>query len=180
MERGRHPAAGSARGSGHARAFRRASQMRQGPDRGDRPSGPGHGRTTPSREQCASGRQVGRGRTAQATNQHGECVTSRLRACRTSVSGRRNARAHRGRRSSCTLRNGGLSIGNLGHLPDPPLWRVEEWRKRRDISLPGDDSIGLSEPKVECRRWDCRSARCNPIQRPWFGSRQSHVRLSSA
>ena len=45
MEWGRHPAAGSARGSGHARAFRRASQMRQGPDRGDRPSGPGHGRT---------------------------------------------------------------------------------------------------------------------------------------
>ena len=45
----------------------RASQMRQGPDRGDRPSGPGHGRTTPSREHCASGRRVGRGRTAQAT-----------------------------------------------------------------------------------------------------------------
>jgi hypothetical protein len=72
-------------------------------------------------------------------DRHGECVTSRLRPCRTSVSGRRNARAHRGRRSSCTLRHGGLSIGNPGHLPDPPLWRVEEWRKRRDISLPGDD-----------------------------------------
>ena len=186
MERGRLPAAGSARGSGHARAFRRVSQMRQGPDRGDRPSGPGHGRTTPSREQCASGRQVGRGGQHRrqdrhgARDKHGESVTSRLGPCRTSVSGRRNARAHRGRRSSCTLRNGGLSIGNLGHLPDPPLWRVEEWRKRRDISLPGDDSIGLSEPTVECRRWDCRSARCNPLQRPWFGSRQSHVGLSSA
>ena len=157
-----------------------------GLDRGDRPSGPGHGRTTPSREHCASGRRVGRGGQHRRQDRHGardkngESVTSRLGPCRTSVSGRRNARAHRGRRSSCTLRNGGLSIGNLGHLPDPPLWRVEAWRKRRDISLPGYDSNGLSEPTVECRRWDCRSARCNPIRRPWFGSRQSHVRLSSA
>ena len=185
-ERGRHPAVGSARGSGHARAFRRASQMRQGPDRGDRPSGPGHGRTRRVANSApADGEWDEAGQHRQpdkhgACDRHGERVTSRLRPCRTSVSGRRNARAHRGRRSSCTLRNGGLSIGNLGHLPDPPLWRVEEWRKRRDISLPGDDSIGRSEPTVGYRRWDCRSARCNPLQRPWFGSRQSHVGLSSA
>ena len=76
-------------------------------------------------------------------NQHGACdrhgarVTSRLRACRTSVSGRRNARAHRGRRSSCTLRNGWLSIGNPGHLPDAPLLRVEECHKPCDLALPG-------------------------------------------
>ena len=62
MERGRLPAAGSARGSGHARAFRRASQMRQGPDRGDRPSGPGHGKDH------AESRTV-RQRTASGTRQ---------------------------------------------------------------------------------------------------------------
>ena len=186
MERGRSPCGGLCKGQ------RACPRVQAGePDAaGPRPRRPAE-RTRPRKDHAESrtlrrGRRVGRGRTAQATDQHGacdrhgECVTSRLRACCTSVSGRRNARAHRGRRSSCTLRNGWLSMGNPGHLPDPPLWRVEEWRKRRDISLPGDDSIGLSEPTVGYRRWDCRSARCNPLQRPWFGSRQSHVGLSSA
>ena len=168
-----------ARSGGRARCGRaqtaetgRADQATEGPRRVAN-SAPADGKW----DEAGQNRRLDR---HEARDKHGESVTSRLGPCRTPVSGRRNARAHRGRRSSCTLRNGGLSIGNLGHLPDPPLWRVEEWRKRRDISLPGDDSIGLSERKVECRRWDCRSARCNPIQRPWFGSRQSHVRLSSA
>ena len=103
-ERGRLLAAGFASGSGHARAFRRASQMRQAQTaetgRADQAT-EGPRRVANSAPADGKWDEAGQHRRLDrhgARDKHGESVTSKLGPCRTSVSGRRNARAHRGRR----------------------------------------------------------------------------------